>query len=100
MLRITSREHQGSDELALSGSISGAWVAELRRICEETLNAGRHLILDLNEVAYADCAGLELLSELRTRTVRIFHWTPLVAELMASYEGRTVCRIQKQRRRN
>jgi len=89
MLRITTNEmNPGATALQLSGSISGAWVEELRDCCETLLATGSVVTLDLGDVQYADASGLELLSKLKSRKVSLVGWTPLVAQLLDSHEGR------------
>ncbi len=88
MLRIATIEMEsGSKALQLSGSISGPWVQELQECCETWLAGGNPLTLDLNDVQYADFAGLELLSKLKSRNVSVVGWTPLVAKLLDAHEA-------------
>jgi ABC-type transporter Mla MlaB component len=88
MLRIAIEGHgTAAQMLRLSGSISGVWVGELRRCCESCLAQGYRLVLDLQDVRYADYAGLELLSELKARDISVAQWTPLVSELLTAHEG-------------
>ena len=88
MLRIAPIEAgPGIKELQLSGSISGVWVQELQGCCETWLASGRAVTLDLKDVQYADYAGLELISKLKSRNVVLVHWTPLLARLLDAYEA-------------
>ena len=88
MLRITTIEMEsGIKELQLSGSISDAWVQELQECCETWLAAGNAVTLDLKDVQYADYAGLELISKLRSRNVTLVRVTPLVATLLEVHEA-------------
>ena len=88
MLRIATTEMEsGTKALQLSGSISGEWVQELQECCETWLACGNPVTLDLEDVQYADFAGLELLSTLKSRNVSVVRWTPLVAELLYAYEA-------------
>jgi anti-anti-sigma regulatory factor len=88
MLRIATVEMEsGAKALQLSGSISGAWVQELQECCEIWLAGGNAVTLDLKDVQYADFAGLELLSKLKSRNVSVVGWTPLVAKLLDAHEA-------------
>ena len=88
MLRITTIETEsGIKELQLSGSISDAWVEELHKCCEIWLAAGNTVSLDLKDVQYADYAGLELISKLKSRKVTVVRLTPLVARLLEVHEA-------------
>jgi anti-anti-sigma regulatory factor len=89
MLRIATIEMEtGIKELQLSGSISGVWVEELQECCETCLAAGNAVTLDLKDVQYADYAGLELISKLKSRNVTLVRSTPLVARLLEVHEAR------------
>ena len=88
MLRIATIEMEsGIKELQLSGSISGAWVQELRECCETWLATGNAVTLDLKDVQYADYAGLELISKLKSRNVVVVRRTPLIARLLDAHEA-------------
>ena len=88
MLRIATIEMgSGIKELHLAGSISGAWVQELQECCETWLAAGNAVTLDLKDVQYADYAGLELISKLKSRKVIVIRWTPLIAKLFDAHEA-------------
>ena len=77
----------GIEELQLSGSISDAWVEELHECCETWLAAGNTVTLDLKDVQYADYAGLDLISKLKSRNVTVVRSTPLVARLLEVHEA-------------
>jgi ABC-type transporter Mla MlaB component len=100
MLKITAIETESGDKvLQLSGTISGAWVQELQECCEAWIAAGNNLTLDLTDVQYADCAGVELLSRLKLRTVRVFPSTPLLSRLLDAHEalnveGKPLCLLE------
>jgi len=88
MLRIATIEMEsGIKELQLSGSISDAWVQELQECCETWLAAGNAVTLDLKDVQYADYAGLELISKLKSRDVIVVRATPLVERLLEVHEA-------------
>jgi hypothetical protein len=59
----------------------GRWVEELRSTCDlQGLRDGVRLTLDLADVSFADAAGIELLKELRLRSVVLVNPSSLVAE--------------------
>ena len=88
VLKITTIEMEsGIEELQLSGSISEAWVQELQECCETWLAAGKAVTLDLKDVQYADYAGLELISKLKSRNVTMVRLTPLVTRLLEVHEA-------------
>jgi anti-anti-sigma regulatory factor len=61
--------------------LTGRWVEELRRTCDlHALNDGIRLALDLADVSFVDAAGIELLKELRSRSVSLLSPSSLVAE--------------------
>jgi len=51
------------------------------------LAAGNAVTLDLKDVQYADYAGLELISKLKSRNVVVVRWTPLIARLLDAHES-------------
>jgi anti-anti-sigma regulatory factor len=88
VLRITTVDMEsGIKELQLSGSISDAWVEALQECCETWLAAGNAVTLDLKEVQYADYAGLELISKLKSRNVTLVGTTSLMARLLEVHES-------------
>lgn len=66
--------------LRLEGRVVGGWVATLRNSCEEVLNEGRSLKLDLSDVEFMDTQGVALLSSLRSRGVSLLECPPFAAE--------------------
>ena len=67
--------------LRVEGRLTGRWVEELRRTCDlHALSDGIHLTLDLADVSFADAAGIQLLKELRMRSVTLLSPSSLVAE--------------------
>lgn len=67
--------------LRVEGRLTGRWVEELRRTCDlHAINGGIRLILDLEDVSFADAEGIKLLKELRVRWVTLFNPSSLVAE--------------------
>lgn len=64
--------------LKLEGRVVGAWVAELRDCCEKLLSEGRVLNVRLAEVEFLDASGINLLTKLRERGVRLVDCSPFV----------------------
>jgi hypothetical protein len=82
MLRITVVESSNDGvRLRVEGRLTGRWVEELRSSCEvQALSKGIRLELDLAEVSFVDGPGVELLKELRSRSVVLLRPSPLVVE--------------------
>jgi anti-anti-sigma regulatory factor len=70
--------------LRLEGQVTGPWVEELRRACDQMLGKNGHrgsrLVLDLAEVSFIDADGVTLFRELTARRVVVTHCSPFVAE--------------------
>jgi len=83
MLRITVVESSASAvTLRVEGRIAGPWVEELRTTCN--VHAGPdpvQLFLELEDVSFADTAGIAYLKELREQGVGLFRVSPFLAEL-------------------
>ena len=87
MLRISHEAPSGGKNewvLRLEGQVKGAWVEELRRVCDETVgqagSSDARLVLDLADVMFVDANGVTLLRLLRNRHVLLTHCSPFVAE--------------------
>jgi ABC-type transporter Mla MlaB component len=81
MLKIT--DQNSSDDgttLHLEGEVIGPWVMELRRSCEQELERGRRLILNLAGVSFIDRHGLALIQELMTYQVQLINCSPFLTE--------------------
>ena len=85
MLRISKED--GGNVLHLSGRLTGAWVAELRRVCETEAGFATELALDLSEVQFADREGVTLLRSLAARGIRVHGSSPFIAELLSPVHG-------------
>jgi anti-anti-sigma factor len=76
--------------LRLEGQVSGRWVDELRRACNQVLQldggAGNRLVLDLAEVSFIDAAGVELFRGLSSRQVALSNCSLFAAELLKGME--------------
>ena len=59
MLRITSTVlSQQETALRLDGRVAGQWVALLRESAESALAEGLKLTIDLKNISYIDCGGI------------------------------------------
>jgi anti-anti-sigma regulatory factor len=81
MLKISGgASPSGKVTLRLEGQVSGPWVDELRRSCEQALATGNRLILDLTDVSFIDRDGVALCSRLQRHQVTFLHCSPFVTE--------------------
>jgi anti-anti-sigma regulatory factor len=94
MLRITRQVggSRGGIHLRLDGQVSGPWVEELRRACDEVLSQSRGdaLVLDLANVSFVDAEGLALFRALAARESRLANCSPFVREQLK--ETANACR--------
>lgn len=83
MLRITVVESSASAvTLRVEGRIAGPWVEELRTTCSvHTSQDPVQLYLELEDVSFADAAGIACLMELREQGVGLFRVSPFLTEL-------------------
>ena len=89
MLRITVVDSSNQDvRLHVEGRLIGQGVEELRQSCEvHGLGAGGQLTLDLADVSFADVAGIELLRDLRSRSVTLLNPSPFLAIQIEGHAG-------------
>ena len=86
MLRISRVATADGKEvlLRLEGQVTGPWVEELRRVCDEAAGDNGHrahrLVLDLGDVLFVDANGVALFRGLTARRVVLTHCSPFVAE--------------------
>jgi anti-anti-sigma regulatory factor len=66
--------------LRLEGRVTGQWVSELQRSCDQALGAGRDVVLDLRSVSFIGRDGLELIGALPRDRVRVQRCSPFIAE--------------------
>ena len=70
--------------MRLAGQITGQWVEELRRACDEMLRRNGHdehgLALDLTEISFIDADGVALFRELNARRVHLTNCSLFAAE--------------------
>ena len=81
MLRIsTIPSSNHTIALRVEGEVTGRWVAELGRACEESMARGARLILDLAGVSFIDGDGIELFRVLKERDVALVNPSSFIAE--------------------
>jgi hypothetical protein len=86
MLRISQTTSDGSRTtfLRLDGQVSGPWVAELRRVCDEALGRNGHgkreLVLDLAGVSFLDPDAVALFRDLVAKRAVFKNGSAFVAE--------------------
>jgi anti-anti-sigma regulatory factor len=73
-LRITFQETNTAVEMKLEGRLAGPWANELDRVWRETAPKilSRKLIVDLQNVTYADLAGKRVLQKIYAQTNAAF----------------------------
>lgn len=83
MLRITVVEsNMRAVTLRVEGRVAGPWVEELRTTCNvHTAPDPIQLHLGLEDVSFADAAGIACLKELRDQGVGLDHVSPFLREL-------------------
>jgi anti-anti-sigma factor len=87
MLRISRETTADSEDrvlLRLEGQVTGLWVEEVRRTCDEAIDVnGRRnhpLVLDLADVSFIDADGVALLRELAARGADLVNGSLFVME--------------------
>src|SRR5262245_45719572 len=81
MLRISKETvTDKAATLRLEGRITGPWLLEVRRSCEELFANGRRITLDLGGVSFLDRDGLVLLQDLIGRQVMLVNCSPFLCE--------------------
>ena len=83
MLRITVVESNArAVTLRVEGRIAGPWVEELRTTCNMHTDPDPiQLSLELEDVSFADAAGISCLKELREQGVGLCQVSPFLREL-------------------
>jgi len=88
MLKITrdwSLDHEVT--LQLDGRVTGPWVELLRQSAECVLAEGARLTLDLRNIYFIDCEGVELIKSLIDRGVQQVDAPLFVAEQIRKCEA-------------
>jgi len=83
MLRITVVESNArAVTLRVEGRIAGPWVEELRTTCNVHNSTDPiQLHLELEDVSFADAAGITYLKELRDQGVGLYHVSAFLREM-------------------
>jgi anti-anti-sigma factor len=96
MLRInvgTKADDAAVALLRLEGQVTGPWVNELRRVCDETIgidSQAHPLVLDLTDVFFIDADGVALFQELAARHVTVTNGSLFVTEQL-----KEVCDVRR-----
>jgi anti-anti-sigma regulatory factor len=81
---VTTDDENGGALLRLEGQVTGSWVGELRRVCNEAIShngrGARPLRLDLTNVLFIDADGVALFRELAARRVSLENGSVFIAE--------------------
>lgn len=91
MLRIFHRDaspEPGCEavRVRLAGQVRAQWVHELRRLCDQILQAGRSLEIEMSDVSFVDDDGARLLHELTGRGATLANCALFVAEQLKTVE--------------
>jgi anti-anti-sigma regulatory factor len=76
--RVESLDHELT--LQLDGRVTGPWVELLGKSASSVLAEGVRLTLDLRNIYFIDCVGVELIKSLMNRGVRQVNAPLFVAE--------------------
>jgi anti-anti-sigma regulatory factor len=73
MLKVSTKEREGSVTFVLEGRLCGDWAAEAEKAWSRVLasSGGREVLLDLGGVTFIDRAGEALLSSMLTRGTKV-----------------------------
>ncbi len=71
-------------KLILEGRITGPWVEELQKSCDEDEARSCTLTLDLSGVSFVDAVGVELLCRLKSKGVLVTGCSPFVDAQLSS----------------
>ncbi len=89
MLKIMASESPVDGMIAkLEGQLRGPWVDEVRTYCEQFLENGHQLTLDVKDVTFLDRGAVALLLQLTKRGIRLVNRTPFLTELLRSDASR------------
>jgi anti-anti-sigma regulatory factor len=81
---LTLTDSRGGYVFKVEGQVTGQWVEELRRVCDEALaatgDASHGLLLDLDGLSFLDNAGCALFRELAVRNVSFTNCSVFIAQ--------------------
>jgi ABC-type transporter Mla MlaB component len=79
MLKISKLNGtENATTLQVEGRLTGAWVEELRRQCDQTLTQTQMLTIDCRGVSFSDVNGIALMRELRAKNVSFTNCSPFL----------------------
>ncbi len=78
MLKISKLESSDAATFRLEGSLAGAWVEELRQLCEAAIAQQTTIILDCGGVSFSDLEGAALLRDLRRQGICLANCSPFL----------------------
>jgi len=82
--RETTADSRDQVLLRLEGQVTGLWVEEVRRTCDETIGVngrrGNPLVLDLADVSFIDAGGVALFRELAASGAELVNGSLFVME--------------------
>lgn len=86
MLRISIQESDRAIEMALTGRLTGPWVAELDQAWQGIAPqvAGRELLLDLRDLTYSDTPGMHVLRTIFKATRTQFLTSSILSQHLAA----------------
>jgi ABC-type transporter Mla MlaB component len=86
VFRIATITRLDDIALELEGSLSGPWVAELRRTLEEALLRAQAITVDLGRLRYLDLEGAALLRAFAKKNVIVLNCSPFISEQLRDAE--------------
>jgi ABC-type transporter Mla MlaB component len=81
VLRITRLEFEDNVTLVLEGKLHGAWLDELRAALV-SVATGKHVILDLAALSFADSCGVRFLAALQRQGIVLYRPSALMSALI------------------
>ncbi len=83
MLRITKvAEDSSTVTMKLEGKLASDWVPLLEGECLTCLKGKRTVLLDFSEVTFVDGRGVEMLSKLAGKGIKVVDCDELIKELL------------------
>ncbi len=84
MLRVTIHDSAVELRLHLEGRLAGPWVREAALCWEsaQSIIAGRRVVVDLQDVAFVDAEGEQLLATMHRRGAKLRAACPMMAHLI------------------
>ncbi len=87
MLRITKvNESPTQITMKLEGKLASDWVRLLESECRSCLQDKRKVQLDFSDVTFIDGRGVEMLSKLATKNIKVVDCSALIKDLLEGGE--------------